>query len=80
VPHFTLPAIKSFPHTRLGISFQIAQKMVKTFRDIQNGKMFDKASNKNKRKQDLYVAGHKESLNPCQPPHPTSLRCCSASF
>jgi hypothetical protein len=39
--------------------------MDKTFRDIQNGKMFDKASNKNKRKQDLYVAGHKESLNPC---------------
>jgi hypothetical protein len=72
VRYCTLPALESSPHTQLGISLQIAKKTINTFRDIENGSIFNRPANRNKRKEDLYVAGHEECLNPRPRPHPRS--------
>jgi hypothetical protein len=80
VRHCTLPALGSSPHTQLGISLQIAKKNINTFIDIENGSIFNRPANRNKRKEDLYVAGHEECLNPRLHPHPSSLRLLNLGF
>ena len=68
VRHCTLPAVESPSHTRMGMSLQINKKTANTFRDIANGDIYQRPSNINKKKEDLYVAGYAYSLDPSSVP------------
>ncbi|KAA1123703.1 hypothetical protein PGTUg99_003934 [Puccinia graminis f. sp. tritici] len=64
VRHCTLPAVESSSHTHMALSLQVNKKTANTFRDIENGDIFKRPKNINKKKEDLYVAGHDYCLNP----------------
>ena len=68
VRHCTLPAVESPSHTRMGMSLQINKKTANTFRDIENGDIYNRPSNINKDKESLYVAGYNYCLDPSSVP------------
>jgi len=50
------------------MSLQINKKTANTFRDIANGDIYQRPSNINKKKENLYVAGYAYSLDPSSVP------------
>ncbi|WAQ83624.1 hypothetical protein PtA15_4A72 [Puccinia triticina] len=70
VRHCTLPARESPTQARTAMSLQINQTTLTTFRDINNGSIYNRPAIKKKAKENLFVAGHDYAINPSNYPHP----------
>jgi hypothetical protein len=56
--HCTLPTTDTAQHTLLGMSLQVNKKTSNTSRDIQNGSIMNRKSNRDKDPNDMFIGGH----------------------
>ncbi|KAI9611972.1 hypothetical protein H4Q26_008062 [Puccinia striiformis f. sp. tritici PST-130] len=53
-PHCTLPAVNHGCHTRIGISLQVSKKTASASREITNGEIMNRTTNRDKKPEDIY--------------------------
>ncbi|KAI9621474.1 hypothetical protein KEM48_007709 [Puccinia striiformis f. sp. tritici PST-130] len=62
-PHCTLPAVNHGCHTRIGISLQVSKKTASASREITNGEIMNRTTNRDKKPEDMYMGDHQQIMN-----------------